>query len=58
MCDFDLQKCKGGLDTTYFGKEGFGREIIRIFPNNLLEKTTIVLRFIIFFFFDKNVSMY
>ena len=41
MCDFDLQECKGGQDTTYFGKEGFGRERIRIFHNNLLEKTTI-----------------
>jgi len=50
MCDFSLLKDKKGLGTTYFREEGFEKERIKIFHNNFLEKTIMVLKFFVLFF--------
>jgi hypothetical protein len=38
MCDFGFQEDKKALGNTYFKREGFKRERIRIFLENLLAK--------------------
>jgi hypothetical protein len=50
MCDFSLLKDKRGPSTTYFKEEGFEKERIKIFHNNFLEKTIMVLKFVVLFF--------
>jgi hypothetical protein len=55
LCDFGLQEDEKGPYITYLREEGFGRERIRIFPNNLLEKTIMVLKFLLLACLQKGI---